>query len=83
MTALTLLCQAVDSVLQVGQDKWVELTNDVALQTAVNLLFGQSFACPSCNVLPGAGITSHANHGNSPQPGPFGRLGFAAFESMR
>ena len=32
----------------------------------MNLPFGQSFACPSCDVLPGAGLTLHANHRNSP-----------------
>ena len=33
----------------------------------MNLLRKQSFACASCDVLPGAGVTSHADHRNRPQ----------------
>ena len=57
----------VPRFIQIGQNQGVQISNDVALQTSLNFLEGQSLSRSTRYVGPGSWITALTHHGYRPQ----------------
>lgn len=54
-------------ISQIGQNEWVQFTDDIALQASVDFLVGQAVLRPAFDIGAGARIAAHSNHGNRPE----------------
>ena len=54
------------SCSEILQDQGVQFSHDVALETAMDFFFRQTFFCPAINVEASARFASHTHHCNSP-----------------